>query len=340
MALITFGDFVGYDLSQYNRYWATVIAVSHTASGGRFDKPYMSLEGSGASRYIRSPSFSSISSGVIGCSCYFTDTSAFGSSILHLYEGATEHLRLSFTDSTNYITITRAGTVLTGGQSANTFARNAWHWVELKFSIADSIGANAVQLWVNGNLEATVATGQDTRNGGTGVVNAFMLGRVPSVGNIQAVRYTDYYLDDGSTPLGDCVVENLFPIGVGATQQWTPLSGDHHTNVDESVSDDDTSYVESDTVDDIELFDVQNLSSTPITIHAVAVQDVTRKLDAGPKTYASILRQGGTNYQQATIYPSTSYLANTQVLNTDPDIPGAWDIDGVNSAQIGLKVVS
>jgi len=340
MALITFGDFVGHNLAQMHRYWALSVSTTHTASGGRFDKPYVSLAGSGSTRYLRSHPFSSISSGVIGFSCYFTTATTFGSSVLHLYEGATEHLRVNFTDITNYFTITRAGTALTGGQSTNTFARETWHWVELKFNIADSIGASTVQLWVNGNLEATVATGQDTRNGGTGVVNAFVLGRVPTVGGEQAVRYTDYYLDDGSTPLGDCVVENLFPIGVGATQQWTPLSGDHHTNVDESVSDDDTSYVESDTVDDIELFDVQNLSSTPITIHAVAVQDVTRKLDAGPKTYASILRQGGTNYQQATIYPSTSYLANTQVLNTDPDIPGAWDIDGVNSAQIGLKVVS
>jgi hypothetical protein len=342
MALIAFGDFIGYSIAQASRYWLTVDgAITINSTGGRFsNSPCLYMVGGTGASILRSRAFSPIAAGVIGMSVKFSNTNTNPTSILSLYDGPSnvEHVRIvRLVDGT--LSFTRANTALTGGITATSFADDIWHWIEIKFSIANSIGANSCQIYVNGGLEATVATGQDTQNGGTAFITQFGLGRAASGPNI-AATYSEFYLQDDTTPLGDRRVETLFPNGNGATQDFASSSGGHYTDVDDTTADDDSTYVESTTAGDIELFDIQNMSSTPTDITAASIWSCVRKTDAGEKSAAAVLRQSSTNYDQATFYPSTSYQYNSPILTTDPATAAAWTESGINSAQIGLKVIS
>lgn len=333
-----FGDFNGYTTAQITRAWVSV-ANNQTivTSGGRFNQAYMQTSASNQSSYVRSRPFSAIATGVIGFSWYGVSLGTDAPPILSLLSAGVEHIRL-VRNADGTISITRAGTALTSGTSSLAIADNTWAWIELKWSIANSIGASAVQLWINGTLTATVATGQDTQNAGTADVNSFWLGKTGSVQG--QMRYGEFYVDDGTTPLGDCRVETLAMTGNGTTQDFTSSSGGHYTDVDDATADDDSTYVESATVNHVELFTVANLSSTPTTINAVSVWNCVEKTDAGPKQFAAVVRQSGTNYTQATTNATDDYQYDTPILLTDPATASAWTESGVNSIEAGLKVIA
>jgi len=335
MSVIMFGDFVGYSTDQLSRYFLSNSGGAVTSSGGRFNSAYYATSSSSNSG-MRSRAFTPLSSGVIGGSFYFPPGLT---TVLSLMQASAEHLRLS-RNADGTLSLSRAGTALTGGTTINSFADNIWHWIEIKFSIADSIGANSCQIYVNGGLEATVATGQDTRNGSDATINSFVVGRIINNSGASLMRFGEFYIDNSTTPLGDRRVETLFPNGNGATQDFTSSSGGHYTDVDDTTADDDSTYVESATAGDIELFTVQNMSSTPTDITAASIWSCVRKTDAGEKSCAAVLRQSATNYDQATHYPGTDYEYDTPIMLVDPATASAWTESGINSCEIGLKVVS
>jgi hypothetical protein len=344
MAILMFGDFDGMSAAQLGRYYQsnTNINVVNNASNRFAGISHLLTSTTTSAKGIRTKVFSAISSGVVGFSVRFDSTNVNTHFLSLLDPQGFEHIRLT-RNSSGQILITRTGNALTGGTTVGSFPDETWFWVELKFSIADSIGANSVQLWVNGVLEATVATGQDTRNGGDGSVQSIYLGGFVAGGGIN-IRYSEFYVSDSTTPLGDCRVESLFPNGNGDTQNFSATSGTHWQEVDDNPADDNSTYVESAAPDDIELFQMTNLSSNPSVIHAVSPWLCTQKTDAGTKTFAPIIRLSSTNYEQANVNAFDSYSYNNPViLELNPDSPGGtdpWDLTAVNAAQVGLKVVS
>ena len=103
------------------------------------------------------------------------------------------------------------------------------------------------------------------------------------------VSIDDIYVLDESTRLGQCRVSTLLPDADTADADWTPLgAGNHFAEVDDDNG--DTSCVASDTTGDLDMFDAQDLSFMPQTVHAVQISWRARKDDAATREVRSRIR--------------------------------------------------
>ena len=138
-------------------------------------------------------------------------------------------------------------------------------------------------------------------------------------------------------------VEALAPDGNGNTNDFVGSdldSTDNYLHVNEAVVDGDTSYVESKTVGDIDLYTYENLSGTPTSIVGLAVRPIAKKLIGGNRLGKVITRIDGTNYDGDTIYVGIDYRAKVSVFELNPDDAAAWEAADVNGAEFGLEVTA
>jgi hypothetical protein len=139
--------------------------------------------------------------------------------------------------------------------------------------------------------------------------------------------------------------ETLYPTAVGTYTQCLdyPSAGDNYTKVDETPSDDDTTYVYSFTNSSVEKKDLYGLQDTTATgtIISVTVYIRVRDPDAGGGSAKTFLRSGTTESTGATNHPPTSYTLYSTNYTTDPNTPGVgWTISAINALQIGVKLTS
>ena len=145
-----------------------------------------------------------------------------GGAVLALMEGGSEHIQVNF-NSTGQFTVYRGpgnGTLL--GTASISVGLNQFNYFEIKATIHDTTGS--VEFRING-VTALNLVNQDTRNAGTGVVNAIRIGGINSFGPIWAMD--DFYVcnTSGTTNndfLGDIRVDTLYPNADGAFSAWTP----------------------------------------------------------------------------------------------------------------------
>ncbi len=192
--------------------------------------------------------------------------------------------------------------------------------------------AGIVSVYLNGALLATTTA----LNTGASDIDAFTVGSGTS-----NFSWDDLYWKDDITSLGDLTCE-LLPVSADGTPlAWTPNSGTaHFSRLSEQPSDGDTSYVSSATVAQKDRFDVTNLSVTPSAIHAVKVLNVARKDDATVRQIRTNLISGATTTNGATKTVGTTYLAQEDIYQTDPNTGIAWTKTNVDAIQLELEVVT
>jgi len=152
----------------------------------------------------------------------------------------------------------------------------------------------------------------------------------------------DMYLGNTTVPLGPVRVSTLRPNGAGASTQWTPLSGANYTNVNETLVDGDTSYVQTNTVGNSDLYTVNSLPITPASIYGVNVVTFAKTTDANPRTIYNQIRSGASStvYTGSAISLSGGYFRYDRMLAVDPATAASWTAANVNSAQIGPNLAS
>lgn len=253
------------------------------------------------------------------------------------FEGATEHLRFAL-NADGSITVSRAGTALTGGTSAaGTIVANGTWW-EIEFSglISDTVGTFEVR--VNG-VSVLSGSGQDTRNGG-------------AVGTINTWRFTtsgatDDFDDWYGSPASADWKSNPRAIGQlpnsdGGVLQWTCSTGTtHYVLVDDATPGGDTDYVSDSTSGNRDTYGYPAVGvGSGSTVYGVMIRIWARKDDAGARTITGVVRIGSTNYDNGTTYALTSSYAPYEPLwTTDPSTSSAWSVSGVNGAEYGIKDV-
>lgn len=222
--------------------------------------------------------------------------------------------------------------------------KGAWYYLEVKVTISNSISANECQIRLNGLEILNLATSSDTQTQASADVDLI---RIFGGANNADILIDDLYIvdDNGSknnTFLGDVRVETLYPDGNGATSNFTGSDADsidNYLHVDEAQQDGDTSYVEDNTVSNIDLYTFDDLASTPDTIHSIVVDAYTKKDDAGVRTGKHLIRRNGTNYEGTAFSPSNgSYTYSLNIWEDDPEIAGAWTETNLNGAEVGVKV--
>jgi hypothetical protein len=257
---------------------------------------------------------------------------------VRLQNGAVEQVDLYFDSGTQRFSVRRGGTVVLGTGTKQLQA-STWYYVELHLVLSDTVGV--VHLKVD-NVTDISLTNQDTINSGA-TAEKFTLGEGGAI-----FHYDDFYVCDGTgaaptnTFLGDVRVEALYPNGNGASSQWVGQdanSTDNYLLVDETASDDDTTYVESSTVGNKDTYAYGNLTPATGTVYAVQILPWAKKTDAGSRSIVTVARlSAGTEADSAAITLPSSYTYVAQDIRETKPGGGAWSITDVNDAQFGVKV--
>jgi hypothetical protein len=200
-----------------------------------------------------------------------------------------------------------------------------------------------VQLHVNG-VEELNLSGIDTVSDASGVgLTGF---------SFIASQSFEYLIDDlyaldttGAAPnntfLGDVRVEYLRPTANGAHQDFALVGALSHWEAvdDDATPDDDTSYIHSATVGEIDTEIYANTGLPSGTIFGVQVDLFARKTDSGFREIRPIVRHAGADYQGDALAPSfASYVYLLHVFELNPGTAAAWTIADVNSAEYGVRI--
>jgi len=340
MALRFIDSFDHYDTADITRKWTSaisVIAISTTTPRNGTQ----CLGSSGATQYVIK-TLDDQATWVVGFGFKVTNFPTTLQYLLKFYDSATAQVVLGL-NADGILEVRRGITAVTGGKSSLSIHTNTWCFIEMKVTIADSIGAGTCVVKVNNETWITVATGQDLQVSANATANSIRLHGV-----VANTYFDDVYICDGTGGvnddiLGDCRVECLMPDGNGNVSNWTGSDGnsvDNYLHVDEVSPDDDVSYNEDSTPANQDLYAIDALAETPVTIHGVQTNIMAKKDDAGARSVMSLVRSGGTTYDGDTHALSEgSYVDYTETYEEDPDTAAAWIEAGVNAVEVGVETV-
>ena len=263
---------------------------------------------------------------------YLRDTAQARTMIGFHDNGGVNYHGYVYSDASGYVKIYDANNSVIA-TSTSALSLNVWYWVEVKIFIHATTGTFQVKIddsdWLN-------ETGLDTeKTATTPLINKFSF----FSGSSNYSYYDDLvWQDDDGDFLGPSRIETFMPNGEGSTIEWTPSTGtDNSALVDEIPTNDDTDYVSSATVTDLDLYDVDAISVTD-TIHAIGIHTRAKKTDTGARsiesrTKSSTDEQGGVDKAL-----STTYGTFTDVFETTDSGTTAWTKTLFDAAEFGIKV--
>lgn len=218
------------------------------------------------------------------------------------------------------------------GTTTNALQEDGQYYIWLKAVISNT---GSVVLKVNGVewLSLPVVDTQYTANT-TYKWNGVTVG--PASG-VNTYGYDDLVICDGSgTKNNDilaasCRVTALWPISDGAHTDWLPLSaGTHFSEVDDAVgvtgagNDGDTSYNESETLDDVDTMIFETIPGSNIEVFGIQRNFIAKSPSSG--SLAGVYRNAGSDYVGDDLALSASYLDNRDVLDLNPATATAWSV--------------
>jgi hypothetical protein len=247
-------------------------------------------------------------------------------------------------NSSGQLLFTRNGTVL--GTTALSLASGTTYYIEVKATISDTVGVGVVH--VNG-VEWLNLSNQDTKNTANATVDSITLG-LRENSSQSPTAYTLHFDDtvacdtagsQNNDFLGDIRVQALLPDGAGNYAQWA-LTGaaTNREAVDEVTPDDDTTYVSSPTVGQMDSYTYGALAAASGNVKAVVHQHLLRKDDAGPRTIRPLTRISATDYFGSNVNAGDSYSFIQQIAELSPASAAAWTVSEINGAEFGQDVVA
>lgn len=235
------------------------------------------------------------------------------------------------------------GTLLGSGPVA-PWVINNWYYIECKVVASNTVGSVTVKI--NGTTVLSL-TGIDTLNGGTKTVyDSFGIATITNYNNGVVGWYDDLYLCNGAGSinndfLGDIAIETLLPSGDGSSSQWVGSDGNSVNNsllVDEAGAPDTTDYVQDGTVGERDLYAYSNLATTSGPVFGMQIASHAQASASGARNLKNIVKSSATVAASGTKALTTTWAPALSIQETDPSTSAAWDIAGVNAAEIGVEV--
>jgi hypothetical protein len=140
-------------------------------------------------------------------------------------------------------------------------------------------------------------------------------------------------------------LQAIYPDAPGSQTDWsiggTAPAATNWQSVDETSPDDDVTYVNSDTVGDQDLYEMQDISATASSVVGLLCNARMKKDDATVREYALLVESGGTVAQLATrTTPYGAYTNQQDVSELNPDTGSLWTVAEVNAMTAGIEVIS
>lgn len=216
----------------------------------------------------------------------------------------------------------------------------SWNYLEVKTFVNHSTGSIILRL--NGQVFLNISS-VNTQQSGNNYINMVRFQPFATSGNYHILLDDIYILDDtGSAPqndfLGECRVQTQFPTANGDTNDFTAVgAGNNYQAVNETISDDDATYVRSGVVGNIDDYVMGTVALTG-TIFAVQLNLTHRKDDVGVRTVAPIIHSGGTFYEGSTFVCQSNYTLAQELWQLEPHSAAPWTNGTINAMTAGLKI--
>jgi hypothetical protein len=231
------------------------------------------------------------------------------------------------------MTNSTTGTLL-GTTAAGVLISNVWHWVDFSGTIDAATGT--IVLKVDGVTVLNLSA-QNTKSQTLASFDGVCIGAAGSIGNGWAVNFDDMYVLDSATTLGERRIETIRPNADTATKQWTPSSGVVNYNRVNDATVNTATYNQSNTLNQIDLYDCVDLSGIPVSIDYVQITCFAQKSDAGARSIGLIADVSAVQSQSPDKSLTASLVKYAFGMTTKPG-GGAWDASSVNGLKIGPKV--
>lgn len=242
----------------------------------------------------------------------------------------TNDLLVAFT-STGAIQVSRGYTSssVVLGTSAPILTTDTWFHIGVE--LVRHATAGSVTVYIDG-VAVLALTGVNT--------NADSIDRVSLHAYFQSLTADDFYICDTNSWLGEARVSPLLPNADTAQKDFTPSTGaSNYACIDEQPPS-TTDYVTSNTVGAKDLYDIADLSYTPLNILGVKVSMYASKDEITTRTVRPIIKSGSTSSNGATKALSSSNKFLSSIWATDPNTGAAWTKSGVDALQVGMEIVA
>jgi len=233
-----------------------------------------------------------------------------------------------------------------GSSSIKSLTLNTWHHFEIKGTSTDSCSTGDCVVKIDGEIWLDLIAGEDTNYGASaGIIHSFTYNGHGTYTYLDSLVIWD---DTGSGTWSDFIgmlnIETIMPDSNGTTSDFSGSDGnsvDNYLLVDEEPNDGDTTYVESDNISDVDLFNYEALTGTISSVAGVQVVSTVKKDVPGTREFKALTRISSTNYQGDTLIPSDAeYQFLTSMWELNPDTAVAWTESDVNAAEFGIEITA
>jgi hypothetical protein len=269
---------------------------------------------------------------VVGCGFKWTGTGV--GPFLEFWDGATQGFNVRVAAG-GELAVYRGSTLVATSSGAGLIA-NTWYYIEMKVVCGAS---GSYEVRVDG-VNVLSGTGVNTKAGTHDYHTTFHL--------CAALNFNTYFDDvyclDGSATspndfLGNVQVVAASPNAAGDSSQFTPSAGANYECVDDgAASGDDSDYVESETAGHTDLYNYASLAGAGSTVYGVQVNTECRKTAAAPMSLKTVVKSGGSEYEDSAQLVADSYQTVSRVFPKNPVSDAAWTGSAIDAAQFGVKV--
>jgi len=284
--------------------------------------------------YFRTPALTADDTLVVGFAVKFLGSYPVNAYFVTLYDGATMGSTLRWQSSGEvslHLGTSNTQLLLSSGAAPGL---GVWFYLEMLITCADS---GYAEVRINGN---TVLSGTvDTKAGAHNYHDSV---RFCGAGTAAMYLMDDLYILDGSGSvnndfLGNRRVATIRPDAAGDSTQFMPDSGSNYARVSEEVCD-TSSYVESDTSGEKDLYNYGSLPAGFTDIKGVQISTDCKETDAQTYSLKTVCKADSVESVDAgQTVGSLDLVTRRRVLEKDPSNNG-WTGTAVNAAQFGIEV--
>lgn len=209
----------------------------------------------------------------------------------------------------------------------------AWHYLQIDITLNATTGACTVILDGVTIINVTNQNFSDAASTATDFI---------SIGSHDFTRFDDIIVMDGTGAvfnalIGDVEITSLIPDGDGAVAAWAVTGAAANWQaVDDPLGapDEDTTFISSAVLNQINRATLANVSGTPTTLHAVAGN--VRARNDGANNVAIDILSVATASQGADKTLTASYIWHQSIFEADPNGPTTWTTATVNALELGV----